>query len=63
MKPYGREKTIKGGNSWKIDYHVRPKKKWVNWWENICDPFSRSRIKQNINKEINNEINNINGIL
>ncbi len=44
MKPYGRVKTVKGGNNWKKDYH--PKKGEHNWWETICCFLSRSRMKQ-----------------
>jgi len=53
MKPYGREKTVKG-LKWKRDYH--PKGVYINWWEDMCDFFSRSRIKHNLKKQINNEI-------
>ena len=55
MKPYGREKKIKGGKAWKTDVH--PKKGFVNWWENMCDFLTRSRMKQNLKKEIEDSIN------
>lgn len=54
MKPYGREKNIKGGNNWKIDYH--PSKGYQNWWEGICSHLSRSRMKQLWSKDVENEI-------
>jgi hypothetical protein len=53
MKPYGRQKHITGGNSWKIDSHLHSKgKKVENWWENIESPLSRSVMKQNFKKII-----------
>lgn len=59
MKPYGREKNIKGSGIWKKDYHIRPKKHWQNWWEVEFDNFiSRGRMKQILRKDINDEINN-----
>jgi hypothetical protein len=54
MKPYGREKKIKGGKPWKIDHH--PKKGFVNWWENMCDFLTRSKMKQNWKKSVNDEL-------
>lgn len=56
MKPYGREKKLQGTGNWKRDVH--PKNGYVNWWENMCDFFSRSRMKQIWKKEINKEISN-----
>ena len=53
MKPYGRVKTVKG-SSCKKDIH--PPKGHKNWWEDICDPISRSIMKLNFKKEINNQI-------
>lgn len=53
MKPYGRVKTVKG-SSWKKD--ILPPKGHKNWWEDICDPISRSIMKLNFKKEINNQI-------
>lgn len=53
MKPYGREKKVKG-SSWKKDCH--PKRGYINWWEEICDYLSRGRIKQLNKKDINNEL-------
>jgi hypothetical protein len=57
MKPYGRERNLKGSGPWKRDYHVRPKKSWVNWWETIVDLLPRTTIKQRVKKEIENEQN------
>jgi hypothetical protein len=54
MKPYGRDKKVKGNGSWKKDYH--PKKGYINWWEDIYDFLSRGRMKQLVNKEIEAEI-------
>ena len=48
MRPYGRIKTVKG-SSWKKDIH--PPKGHKNWWEDICDPISRSIMKLNFKKE------------
>lgn len=56
MKPYGREKKIKGGKCWKRDHH--PPKGYMNWWEDICDYLSRGAIKHQVKKEIDDEINN-----
>lgn len=55
MKPYGREKKVQGAG-WKKDVH--PKKGYMNWWEDICDLFSRSRMKQNWKKDAEYEIFN-----
>jgi len=52
MKPYGREKKIKA--AWKTDVH--PTKGYINWWENMCNFFTRSIMKQKIQKEIKIEI-------
>ena len=52
MKPYGREKTIKG-DTWKTDCH--PRKGWVNWWEKITKCIPRSMLKQRLKKEIEKE--------
>jgi len=54
MKPYGREKNIKGSGSWKKDYHARPKKMYINWWEDLNNIISRKSMKQKIQKEIEN---------
>lgn len=48
-----RVKTVKG-SSWKKDIH--PPKGHKNWWEDICDPISRSIMELNFKKEINNQI-------
>jgi len=54
MKPYGREKKIKGCGKWKLDYHVIIRNKKIgNWWEDMNTIVPRSTIKQNVNKEIN----------
>lgn len=53
MKPYGREKKVKGLN-WKKDYH--PKPGYINWWEDICKYLTRSRMKQILNKKIKEEL-------
>lgn len=52
MKPYGREKHISGGNSWKKDFHIRPKRKFQNWWEDICKLLPRSTMKSKTRKEV-----------
>ena len=53
MKPYGREKKVKGDSSWKQDYHLHEKnKKLKNWWEGICKCLSRKVMKQKWMKEI-----------
>lgn len=58
MKPYLRTKNIKGSGRWKKDYHLRPKKKWMNWWEDEFDNFSSRRTeKQKLTKEIEKELN------
>jgi hypothetical protein len=49
MKPYGREKKIKG-LIWKRDYH--PKGGWHNWWEDMDTILTRSRMKQIINRTV-----------
>ena len=54
MKPYGREKKLKGGEKWKTDVH--PKKGYINQWETMCDFLSRGRMKQIWKKEIDDEL-------
>lgn len=56
MKPYGREKYVSGGNNWKIDFHIRPKRKFKNWWEDICQLLPRSTMKAKSKKEIEEEL-------
>lgn len=56
MKPYGREKYVSGGNNWKIDFHIRPKRKFQNWWEDICQLLPRSTMKAKVKKEIEVEL-------
>lgn len=53
MKPEGRK--IAKFNA-KIDVHPRPKRKWINWWEDICRLIPRSTRKQKLKKEIENEM-------
>ena len=55
LKPYGRDKKVIGFPN-KVDYHLK-KNKTGNWWEEIVDFMSRSRIKQIIRKDIDKEIN------
>jgi len=55
MKPYGREKNIQGSGKWKVDHHIHMKG-YVNWWENMCDFLTRSRMKQINTKEIEEEV-------
>jgi len=56
MKPYGREKKLQGNGPWKTDHHTHPKRMWKNWWEDINDYLSRSRMKQLYTREIDKEI-------
>lgn len=57
MKPYGREKKIKGSGIWKMDYHIHHKNKKIgNWWEDMCNFISRSMMKQKVKKDINREL-------
>lgn len=59
MKPYGREKNIKGSGKWKKDYHIHFKNhKILNWWEDISKFLTRGRMKQIFNNEIKKEIDN-----
>lgn len=51
MKPYGREKHVSGGNNWKRDYHIMPKRKFQNWWEDICQLLPRSTMKAKAKKK------------
>ena len=47
MKPYGREKKIKGAGLWKRDYHLHEKnRKLRNWWEGLNNIVSRRTLKQ-----------------
>lgn len=58
MKPYGREKNIKGCGNWKYDYRIRIKNRKIrNWWEGMSNFISRKIIKQNIQKNIDGESN------
>lgn len=57
MKPYGgREQKLKGWGKWKKDYHPKPKRKFINWWEGILQPLSKGRIKQLWKKQIKKEL-------
>ncbi len=56
MKPYGREKHVSGGDNWKTDFHIRPKRKFSNWWEDICKLLPRSTMKDKSKKEIEKEL-------
>jgi hypothetical protein len=63
MKPFGREKKIKGSGIWKQDYHLhRKNKKLGNWWEDMSTIISRSTMKQKVKKEqlTVQKINNMN---
>lgn len=52
MKPYLREKKIKG-LTWKRNYHVHLNNKKIgNWWEDMDTFISRSTVKLRIKKEI-----------
>ncbi len=56
MKPYGREKNVKGCGKWKEDHHLHKNgKKIEHWWEVIVNCLPRKTIKQNVKKEIENE--------
>lgn len=53
MKPYGREKKIKGCGKWKVDYRVRRNgRKIGNWWEDMCNLVPRKTMKQNLFREL-----------
>ena len=54
MKPYGREKKVKG-RSYKIDVH--PPKGYINWWEDERTFLSRGAMKNKWKKDIYNELN------
>ena len=57
MKPFGRYKTVKGGNNWKIDYHIRRNgRKILNWWEDICCCLPRTTIKSIVRQYVKNEL-------
>lgn len=61
MKPYGREKKIKGGTgyrigNWKVDHHLhRGFHKIANWWEDMDTVLTRSRMKQIFKYQLANE--------
>ena len=59
MKPYGREKKIRGGRgysvgNWKKDCH--PKRGYINWWEDMCTFLTRSGMKSITKKTIEQEL-------
>lgn len=57
MKPYGREKNIKGSGIWKKDYRIRIKNRKIgNWWEDMCNFVSRSSMKRKAQEEAFNDI-------
>lgn len=60
MKPYGRKnEPIKGGNPWKIDYHIHDKnhRKVGSWWEDMSEDYiDRGAIKRNWKKEVYEDI-------
>jgi hypothetical protein len=50
MKPYGREKKIKG-LLWKRDYHIHQNNRKIdNWWVEMNTIISRTTMKQNMKK-------------
>lgn len=53
MKPYGRERNLKGGKPWKIDVH--PKKGWINWWEDMVGLIPRTSIKSLWKREVDRD--------
>lgn len=56
MKPYGREKNLKGNGEWKVDYHMYDKHTRLrNWWEKMVGLLPRSTMRQNIKKDIDIE--------
>lgn len=59
MKPYGREKNLKGGGAWKRNVKFTkkfPKRIYRNWWEDIIQPLSRGALKQRWRKEMKKEL-------
>lgn len=57
MQPYGRLTNIKGSGVWKKDYHVRVNNRKIgNWWEDIAQPISKSRINQMVKRQIEKEL-------
>lgn len=57
MKPYGREKNIKGSGIWKKDFHIHEKNRKVgNWWETLCEPIPRAIMKLKVQQQIFTEI-------
>ena len=58
MKPYGREKKIKGCGKWKVDYRIRRNgRKIGNWWEDMCNLVPRKTMKQNLFRELTTKKN------
>lgn len=57
MKPFGREKNIKGCGKWKTDCHPKKLGKgWYNWWEDFDTIIPRPTMKHNLRKEVEKEI-------
>jgi len=57
MKPYGRERNIKGFKG-KTDVHPKKLGKgWGNWWEFIIKNLSRGKMNHDVQKQINNDLN------
>ena len=63
MKPYGREKKVKGGyyhgSNWKVDCHCHTKnhRKLGTWWEEFSENYlSRTAIKKLWKKEVENDL-------
>lgn len=59
MKPYGREKVVRGGRGFmagnrKKDNHCHDKnhRKLENWWEDFNTCISRTTIKQKLKKQL-----------
>jgi hypothetical protein len=52
MKPYGRERNVKGFPA-KVDYHIHSGNRKVgSWWEDYSEKFSKKQARQNAKKEI-----------
>jgi hypothetical protein len=52
MKPYGRDRNLKGGES-KRDYHPRGGEQ--NWWEDMQNLTPRTTMKEKWKREIEAE--------
>jgi hypothetical protein len=52
MRPYGRERNIKGFPA-KIDYHLHSGNRKVgSWWEDYSEKFSKKQARQSAKKHI-----------